>query len=78
MDPPRSSAAIGHANFGTMTKPFHAGFAAERGLLSAGLAGRGFTSNPDAFERTFSQLGGEIDWSRIAPLEDVFVVTTHC
>src|SRR5262249_41136225 len=43
-----------HANFGTMTKPFHAGFAAERGLLSAGLARRGFTANPDAFERAFA------------------------
>ncbi len=37
------------ANFGTMTKPFHAGHAAERGLLSARLASRGFTSNPDSF-----------------------------
>jgi 2-methylcitrate dehydratase PrpD len=38
------------ANFGTMTKPFHAGQAAERGLLSARLAMRGFTSNPSAIE----------------------------
>ncbi len=38
------------ANFGTMTKPFHAGHAAERGLLSARLAARGFTSNPESFE----------------------------
>ncbi len=38
------------ANFGTMTKPFHAGHAAERGLLSARLAARGFTSNPAGFE----------------------------
>jgi len=38
------------ANFGTMTKPFHAGHAAERGLLSARLAMRGFTSNPEAVE----------------------------
>lgn len=37
------------ANFGTMTKPFHAGHAAERGLLSARLAARGFTANPNAF-----------------------------
>jgi 2-methylcitrate dehydratase PrpD len=36
------------ANFGTMTKPFHAGHAAERGLLAARLAARGFTANPDA------------------------------
>lgn len=64
-----------HANFGTMTKPFHAGFAAERGLLSAGLAHRGFTANPDAFERAFSQMGGEIDWRRIDQFADMFVVT---
>ena len=36
------------ANFGTMTKPFHAGHAAERGLLAARLAARGFTANSDA------------------------------
>ncbi len=38
------------ANFGTMTKPFHAGHAAERGLLSARLAMRGMTSNPEVIE----------------------------
>jgi 2-methylcitrate dehydratase PrpD len=64
-----------HANFGTMAKPFHAGFAAERGLLSAGLARRGFTANPDAFERAFAQTSGEIDWSRIDPLAGTFAVT---
>lgn len=64
-----------HANFGTMTKPFHAGFAAERGLLSASLARRGFTASPDAFERAFAQMSGDVDWSRIEPLADVFAVT---
>lgn len=64
-----------HANFATMTKPFHAGFAAERGLLSAGLARRGFTANPDAFERAFLQMSGDIDWSRIEPLRNIFAVT---
>lgn len=38
------------ANFGTMTKPLHAGQAAERGVLSARLARRGYTANPAAFE----------------------------
>jgi 2-methylcitrate dehydratase PrpD len=38
------------ANFGTMTKPFHAGHAAERGLLSARLGSRQFTANPDAVQ----------------------------
>jgi 2-methylcitrate dehydratase PrpD len=64
-----------HANFGTMTKPFHAGFAAERGLLSARLALRGFTANPDAFEPAFAQMSGEIDWSRIDAFADTFAVT---
>jgi 2-methylcitrate dehydratase PrpD len=67
-----------HANFGTMTKPFHAGFAAERGLLSAGLARRGYTANPDAFERAFVQMSGDIDWSRIAHRGDEWAVTDTC
>ena len=36
------------ANFGTMTKPFHPGRAAESGVNSAYLAAAGFTANPDA------------------------------
>ncbi len=44
-----ASAASGvKANFGTMTKPYHAGQAAERGLVAARLAARGFTANADA------------------------------
>ncbi|MFH1007142.1 MAG: MmgE/PrpD family protein [Candidatus Latescibacterota bacterium] len=38
------------ANFGTMTKPLHAGQCARGGLMSALLARRGFTANRDAFE----------------------------
>ena len=38
------------ANFGTMTKPLHAGKACMNGLLSARLAARGFTSHDDAIE----------------------------
>ncbi len=38
------------ANFGTMTKPFHAGRAAHAGVISARLAGAGFTASPDALE----------------------------
>ncbi len=38
------------ANFGTMTKPFHAGKAAMHGVLSARLAARGFTANEDILE----------------------------
>jgi 2-methylcitrate dehydratase PrpD len=43
-----SQAAGLKANFGTMTKPYHAGHAAEQGLIAARLAARGFTANPDA------------------------------
>ena len=38
------------ANFGTMTKPLHAGQCARNGLLAVLLARRGFTANPEAFE----------------------------
>ena len=38
------------ANFGTMTKPFHAGRAAHSGLVSARLAEAGITAAPDALE----------------------------
>ena len=38
------------ANFGTMTKPFHAGHSAHSGLMSARLAELGFTASLDALE----------------------------
>src|SRR5215468_1588049 len=38
------------ANFGTMTKPFHAGRAAHAGLISARMAELGFTAAEDAIE----------------------------
>ena len=38
------------ANFGTMTKPFHAGKAAHAGIMAARLAEAGFTASPDALE----------------------------
>ena len=38
------------ANFGTMTKPFHAGRAAHAGVISARLAACGFTAALDALE----------------------------
>ncbi len=45
-----SLAAGTKANFGTMTKPLHAGQCARGGLLAVLLARKGFTANPDAFE----------------------------
>ena len=38
------------ANFGTMTKPFHAGRAAHAGVIAARLAAAGFTASADALE----------------------------
>jgi 2-methylcitrate dehydratase PrpD len=38
------------ANFGTMTKPFHAGRAAHSGVIAARLADAGFTASTDALE----------------------------
>jgi 2-methylcitrate dehydratase PrpD len=54
-------------NFGTMTKPLHAGRASEGGLLAALLAGRGFTANPAAIEADkglAAVLGGSLDLAR--------------
>jgi len=45
-----SLAAGTKANFGTMTKPLHAGQCARNGLMAALLAREGFTANPEAFE----------------------------
>ncbi len=59
LDPERATMAIAlaasqagaiMANFGTMTKPFHAGRAAHAGVVSARLAEIGFTASPDALE----------------------------
>ncbi|MFQ5898289.1 MAG: MmgE/PrpD family protein [Candidatus Methylomirabilia bacterium] len=45
-------------NFGTMTKPFHAGHAARGGVLAALLAGGGFTASEIALE-------GPQGWARV-------------
>ncbi len=45
-----SQAAGLKANFGTMTKPLHAGKAAMNGALAARLAARGFTASSEAIE----------------------------
>ncbi|MBN8902209.1 MAG: MmgE/PrpD family protein, partial [Rhodospirillales bacterium] len=45
-----SQAAGLMSNFGTMTKPFHAGKSAHAGIMAARLAKAGFTANTDALE----------------------------
>ena len=66
------------ANFGTMTKPFHAGHAAERGLLSARLAARGFTANPEAFSGSQGLVEaagiGTLDEKRLAATDGSWLI----
>ncbi len=62
LDPEQTAMAISLAasqasglrqNFGTMTKPFHAGDAARAGVVSARLVREGFTASDDALEGRF-------------------------
>ena len=56
-------------NFGTMTKPLHAGRAAENGVTAAELAARGFTSAINIIEARrglFNAMAGGGDASKIA------------
>jgi aconitate decarboxylase len=57
------------ANFGSMTKPFHAGRAAAAGLMSARYAAAGMTASPDVFEHRHGFLRalspeGDVDLER--------------
>src|SRR3954469_11620822 len=55
-------------NFGTMTKPFHAGRAAENGVVAAELAALGFTASPNGLEADrgfFRAAGGGFDAAAI-------------
>ena len=59
-----SQAAGLRENFGSMTKPFHAGRAADSGVLAADLAERGFTAAPNILEAKrgfFNAAGGGYD-----------------
>lgn len=53
------------SNFGTMTKPFHAGRAAHSGLISARLAQAGFTAATDALEHSPGYLMAVSEHGRI-------------
>jgi len=51
-------------NFGTMTKPFHAGRACENGVVAAEIAALGFTASPNGLEADrgfFRAAGGGFD-----------------
>jgi 2-methylcitrate dehydratase PrpD len=57
-------------NFGSMTKPLHAGRAAENGVVAAELASRGFTAGDDPLDGEwgyFQVLGGGADAARLVP-----------
>ncbi|WP_126978897.1 MmgE/PrpD family protein [Frigidibacter oleivorans] len=61
-------------SFGTMTKPFHAGRAAEAGVLAARLARNGMTAAPDALEAANGFLRvhspkGDVDLTRPVSLQ---------
>jgi 2-methylcitrate dehydratase PrpD len=56
-------------NFGTMTKAFHSGRAAEAGILAAGLAQSGFTAAPNILEARrgfFLAMGGKHEPGQIS------------
>ncbi|MPZ48068.1 MAG: hypothetical protein GEU75_01940 [Dehalococcoidia bacterium] len=70
------------ANFGTMTKPLHVGFAARNGMLAAKLAKAGFTANPEALETPkgfFDSFypGRPLDEQQIDGLGQVFAMEKH-
>ena len=53
-------------NFGTMTKPFHAGNAAKNGIIAAMLARKGFTADENILENPYGfcpVLGGEGEYN---------------
>jgi 2-methylcitrate dehydratase PrpD len=70
------------ANFGTMTKPFHAGRAAQSGLMAARLAAAGMTASTDALEHPQGFLSavspaGDFDASVPAQGERAWQITTQ-
>ena len=68
------------ANFGTMTKPLHAGHAAGAGVSAARLAARGFTANAAAIEgnqglaQAAGSGAGTFDRERVASHDDDWLI----
>lgn len=82
LDPERTAAALALgasqssgivANFGTMTKPFHAGAAAQAGILAARLAASGMTASAQALEHPRGFLSAVSQYGRF----DAERSTTH-
>lgn len=77
-----ASASSGlRANFGTMTKPLHAGYAARNGVFAALLAREGGTANEDVllhkfgFANTFNR-GEGINADALSPREETLEILT--
>ena len=60
------------SNFGTMTKPLHAGLAARDALMAISLAGRGFSANPSQLEdrNGFFEMYGDASPARLSQFAD--------
>jgi 2-methylcitrate dehydratase PrpD len=70
------------ANFGTMTKPFHAGRSAHSGVMAARLAKAGYTASPDAIEHPQGFLGavseqGDVDRATLVTAGRPFRILTE-
>ncbi len=78
-----SSASGLRANFGSMTKPLHAGQAARSGVLAALLARGGYTASEEAIEHRYGYLGVfnagiAIDAAPLQALgQDLEILTEH-
>ena len=79
-----SSEASGvRQNFGTMTKPLHAGLSARNGVMAALLAGKGFTADGNAIEGPFGfgkvfSAGGNYDPAKILKgLGESYLLVEH-
>jgi 2-methylcitrate dehydratase PrpD len=90
LDEPALRSALGIAasmaggsrqNFGTMTKPLHAGLAARDAVIAVELAENGFTADPDQLEGPvgyFNQFGVDSDISKLySSLDDANVLMTQ-
>ncbi len=70
------------ANFGTMTKPFHAGRAAAAGLMAARYARAGMSASPDIFDHGNGFLAavsprGKVDFDRLAHFGKNWHIVDH-
>jgi 2-methylcitrate dehydratase PrpD len=91
LSPEQMSSAIGmaasassglRANFGTMTKPLHAGYAARNAVLAVKLAREGFTASSDALTHKFGfaqafNAGRDIRWDKFGSWGEPFEILSE-